>query len=66
MERLRESLPFCAFSYSCRDNRKVIPREMLSAANDSDVTDSETVECSGQTARFEPSLKHLTCTGGSN
>ena len=65
-KRLRESLSFYAYSYSCRDNRKIIPREMLSAANDSNVTDSVTVTCSGQTARFEPSLKDLTCTGWSN
>ena len=59
-------LSLCAFSYSCRDNRKIIPREMLSAANDSNVTDSVAVTCSDQTARFEPSLKDLTCTGWSN
>ena len=63
---LRESLSFFSYSYSCRDNRKIIPRKMLSAANDSNVTDSVTVTCSGQTARFEPSLEDLTCTGGSN
>ena len=48
--------------YTCGANRKVIHRDMLSAGNDSDVTDSVSVTCSGETGRFEPSLSDVTCT----